>query len=195
VWVLAVVFGVFLFVYLLLTIPFDVTFYVEKDANFKSRVRVGWMFNLIGRDFNLTGRDKKRKKKPEKEKPKKKRSVKPFIAMLRARGFQRRLLRFIRDIFGSLHVRELRAYLRIGLNDPADTGMLFATVAPAVVHLRAFTPLDVQILPDFEQEGLRGYLKGRLRFFPIQIITVMSLFALSPATIRAIMALALAWRR
>ena len=189
-WVLAVVFGVFLFFVLLLTIPFDLTFYVEKDIDFKSRVRVGWMFNLIGKDI-------KWKKKPKKEKPKKKkrRRVKPFIAMLRARGFLRRLLRFVRDIFRNSHVREFRAYLRIGLSDPADTGMLFAVIAPTIVRLGAFTPLDIQIIPNFEQEGLNGYIKGNLRLFPIQIFTVMGLFAFSPATIGAIKALVSAWRR
>jgi len=147
--------------------------------------------------FNLISKDLKRKKKPKKEKAKEKRKrrIKPFIAMLRARGFLRRLLRFVRDIFRILHVREFALDLRIGLSDPAETGMLFALIAPAAVQLRAFTPLDIQIQPDFEQTGLQGYFKGRLRIFPIQLIIVGTLFALSPATIRAIKSMVLAWRK
>ena len=189
-WILATVLGVFTFIILLLTVPIDLAFNIEKDVAFHPRVRVGWMFNLIGKDV-------KRKKKPKKEKAKekKKRRIKPFIAMLRARGFLRRLLRFVRDIFRILHVREFALDLRIGLSDPAETGMLFALIAPAAVQLRAFTPLDIQIQPDFEQTGLQGYFKGRLRIFPIQLIIVGTLFALSPATIRAIKSMVLAWRK
>jgi len=86
VWILATVLGVFTFIILLLTIPIDLVFNIEKDVAFHPRVRVGWMFNLISKDL-------KRKKKPKKEKAKEKRKrrIKPFIAMLRARGFLRRI--------------------------------------------------------------------------------------------------------
>jgi hypothetical protein len=189
-WILATVLGVFTFIILLLTVPIDLVFNIEKDVAFHPRVRVGWMFNLIGKDV-------KRKKKPKKEKAKekKKRRIKPFIAMLRARGFLRRLLRFVRDIFRISHVREFKLDLRIGLSDPADTGMLFAVIAPVMVQLRTFTPPDIQILPDFEQTGLQGYFKCDLRIFPIQLIFIGTLFAFSPATIRAIKSMVLAWRK
>ena len=189
-WILATVLGVFTFIILLLTIPIDLVFNIEKDVAFHPRVRVGWMFNLIGKDV-------KRKKKPKKEKAKEKRKrrIKPFIAMLRARGFLRRLFRFVRDIFRICHVRDFELDLRIGLSDPADTGMLFAVIAPVIVQLKTFTPLDIQILPNFEQTGLQGYVKGDLRVFPIQLIFIGTLFALSPATIRAIKSMVLAWRK
>jgi hypothetical protein len=191
VWILATVLGILTFSILLLCVPVDLDFNVDRDTAFQSRVRVGWMFNLIGKDL-------KRKKKPEKEKPKgkkKKRRTKPFIAMLRARGFLRRLLRFAREVFRIAHVREFKLDLRIGLSDPAETGMLFAAIAPVLVQFRIFTPLDIQVLPDFEQTGLQGYVKGDLRIFPIQFIFVGTLFALSPATIRAVKSMVLAWRK
>lgn len=190
-WILATVLGVLTFIILLLTVPIDIAFNVEKDVAFRSKVRVGWMFNLVGRDI-------KRKKKPKKEKPKEKkrrRRIKPFIAMIRSRGFLRRLLRLVRDIFRISHLREFRLDLRIGLSDPAETGMLFGAITPVLVQLRTFTPLDIRILPDFEQTGLQGYVKGDLRIFPIQLIFVVTLFALSPATIRAIKNMVLAWRK
>ncbi len=188
-WILATVLGVFIFIILLLTVPVDLAFNVDRDVATHSRVRVRWMFNLIGKDI-------KREKKPEKEKPgKKKRRIKPFIAMLRARGFLRRLLRFVRDVFRIARVREFKLDLRIGLSDPAETGMLFGVIAPVLVQSRIFTPLDIQILPDFEQTGLQGYVKGDVRIFPIQLIFIGTLFAFSPATIRAIKSMVLAWRK
>ena len=115
--------------------------------------------------------------------------------MLRARGFLRRLLRLVRDTVRISHVRDFRLNLRIGLSDPADTGMLFGAIAPVLVQLRTFIPLDIQILPDFEQTGLQGYVKGDVRIFPIQLIFVGTLFALSPSTIRALKSMVLAWRK
>jgi hypothetical protein len=191
VWILATVLGVFVFFILLLSIPVHLAFHVYRDEAFHSRVRVGWMFNLVGKDV-------KRKKKTEKEKPKgrkRKRRIKPFVAMIRSTGFLRRLLRFVRDIFRISHVRDFEIDLRIGLNDPAETGMLFAAIAPALVQFRTFTPFDIQILPDFEQAVLQGYVKSDLRIFPIQFIFTGMLFVLSPATIRALLSMVLAWRR
>lgn len=190
-WILATVLGVVAFIILLLSVPVDLSFKVEHDATLHSRVRVGWMFNSIGKDI-------KRKKKPEKEKSKekkRKRRIKPFIAMLRTRGFLRRLLRFVGDIFRISHVREFKLDLQIGLDDPAETGMLFAVIAPVLVQFRTFTPLDIEVLPDFDRTGLQGHVKGDLRIFPIQLIFVGTLFALSPATIRAVKAMVLAWRK
>ena len=189
-WILATVLGVLVFIILLLTVPFDLAFNIDQDAVTHSRVRIGWMFDMFVKD-------RKRKKKPEKEKSnkKRKRRIKPFIAMLRSKGFLRRLFRFIRDVFRVSRIREFRLDLRIGLSDPAETGMLFAAIAPVVAQFRIFTPLDIQIQPDFEQAGLQGYAKGNVRIFPIQLIFRGTLFALSPSTIRAIKNMVLAWRK
>ena len=190
-WILATVLGVLLFFALLLTVPVDLAFHVEKNLDFKSKVRVGWMFNLIGKD--LRGKEKKpAEKKPEK---KKKRNIKPFLAMLRTRGFLWRLGRLIRDVLRVLHVHELKADLHIGLGEPATTGMLFAVIAPAMAYIGASTTLDVQVQPDFEEASLQGYFKGDLRVLPIQLLAISILFFLSPATMRALKAMVVARRK
>lgn len=189
-WVLAPVLGVIAFIILLLLIPVNVDFNVEKHSAFHTRVRIRWMFNAIGK--TIESGEKPKKGKPE---AKKKSRIKPVTAALGARGFPGRLLRLVRDIFRISHARDVALHLLIGMNDPADTGMVFAFVAPAVVQLRAITPYDIRIQPDFEEAELQGYLKGRVRVFPIQLIYVGTLFALSPATIRAIRALVAAWRK
>jgi hypothetical protein len=192
VWILAVVLGPLLFFVVLLAVPVDLVFYIEKDMAFSSKVRVGWMFNLVGKEI---GGKKREKKEPRKEKKKRKRRIKPLIAMLRARGFLGRLVSFVRDVLRISHIRELRADIRVGLNDPAETGMLFAIVAPVMAYLRAFTSLDVRIQPEFEQMVFQGYFKGDLRIFPIQLLVASILFALSPATMRGIKAMVVARRK
>lgn len=192
-WILAVVLGPLIFFVVLLAVPVDLVFHIEKDIAFSSKVRVGWMFNLVGKEIG--GKKKlEKKKKPKKEK-RKKRRIKPLIAMLRARGFLGRLLSFIKDVLRISHIRGLKADIRIGLSDPAETSMLFAIVAPVMVYLRAFTSQDVRIQPEFEQMVFQGYFKGDLRIYPIQLIVVSILFAFSPATMRGIKAMVMARRK
>ena len=192
-WILAVVLGPLLFFVVLLAVPVDLVFYIEKDMTFSSKVRVGWMFNLVGKEIG--GKKKREKKKPKKEKEKRKRRIKPLIDMLRARGFLGRLVSFVKDVVRISHIRELRADIRVGLSDPAETGMLFAIVAPVIAYLRTFTSLDVRIQPEFDQTVFQGYFKGDLRIFPIQLLVVSILFALSPATMRGIKAMVVARRK
>ena len=193
-WILATVLGILLFFLLLLAIPVDLVFCVEKEVAFKSRVRVGWMFGLIAKD--ISG-----KKEPEKEKRKRKRkrkdksNTKPLLAMFGAKGFLLKLLGLVRDILRLLNIRELEVNLRVGLDDPAETGLLFALVGPALVCAKSFSALDVQVEPDFEQENLQGYCKGDFRAFPIRFAGLIILFAFSPTTIRAIKAIVVARRK
>ena len=186
-WVLATVLGIFLFFALLLAIPVDVTFRVEKSTDFKSRVRVRWLFGLIGKD--ISGEKKKR------EKEKKKGNIKPLLAVLRTRRFPRKLFKFARSTFPLLKVRELKLNLRVGLDDPAETGLLFAIIGPMMVYIRSLPLLDIQVEPDFEGESLRGHFRGDIRAFPIQFVGLCIPLALSPTTIRAIKAMVAARRR
>ena len=167
-WIFATVLAVFLFFVLLLAIPVDVVFHVEKNDDFRSRIRVRWLFGLIGKDIG--DREKKPDKKSRKKENRGKRNLKTFLKMWKARGFLPKLLRFIRDALRLVKIRELKMSLRVGLDDPADTGMLFAAAGPSALFLRRFSSLDMQIEPDFEQEDLRGYLQGDMRIIPIKFI-------------------------
>ena len=188
-WVAAIVIGVFLFLVLLLAIPVDLVFYLEKEVDFKPRVGVGWLFGLVEKD--ISGK----KAKPKEEKKKGERNIKPFLAMLRTRGFLQRLFRFVKDIIRVIKIHRLKLNLRVGLDDPADTGLLFAAVGPAMVYTRSFSSLDVWVEPDFNQENFRGYCKGDVRAFPIRFVPPLMFFVFSPATIRAVKAMIVARRK
>lgn len=187
-WILGTVLGVVLFFVLLLAVPVDVVFYLEKEEDFKSRTTAKWLFGLVSRDMGG------KKRKPAKEKGKKKRSIRPLLAMLRSRGFLRRVLRLLTDVLRRTKVRDLKLDVRVGLDDPADTGLLFAAIGPMAGYLMAFTPMDVEVQPDFEQETLRGFFRSDVRIFPIRLVLPFTLFALSPTTLRALRAMAAAGR-
>ncbi len=185
-WILGTVLGVVLFFVLLLAIPVDVVFYLEKEEDFKSGTTAKWLFGLVSRDIG--GRERK----PTKRKGK--RSIRPLLAMLRSRGFLRRVLRLLTDVLRRTKVRDLKLDVRVGLDDPADTGLLFAAIGPMAGYLMAFTPMDVEVQPDFEQETLRGFFRSDVRIFPIRLVLPFTLFALSPTTLRALRAMAAAGR-
>jgi hypothetical protein len=203
VWILATVLGVLLFFVALLAIPVDVAFNLEKDEGFKPRVRVKWLFGLVGKDMG----DRKKppeeerlaEKKPKKEKPKKekkkKRNIKPVLAVLRTRGLFRKLLLFIRGVFQTLSVRHLRLSLRVGLGNPADTGLLLALIGPTMVHAAPFSKVDIQLEPDFYEASIRGHCEADIRAVPLRLVGHFLLFAVSPTTIRAIMRMLAARRK
>ena len=192
-WILGPILGIFIFLIILLIVPIDLIFNISKRDNIESRVRIGWLFGLIGKDISI--RRKQAKVKVNKEK-KKKRSVKPLLAVVRTRGFLKRLLGFIRDIIRRIEIRNTYVHLTLGLADPADTGFLFAAVTPLLTFAGVQKPsIDINIQPDFDQEKLWGYAKGDLRLYPIRFIKPLLLFIFSLTTLRAMKAIITARRK
>jgi len=183
---LYIIAGIILFIILVLSIPVDMVFDLEAGEQVKATMRVGWLFGLVWKDI------RRRKKKPEK-KPKKKRkwSMKPFLSVLRTKGLPRRLLKLARQILGCLKVRQLDADLRMGLDNPADTGMICSVLWPALVPLRPFGSIRRRMEPVFDEPALEVSLHGRVRLFPIQMVGLLLGFIFSPTgwrTVRSMVA-------
>lgn len=179
---LYIVAGIVLFILLVLSIPVDMAFDVRGPAAARSRMRVEWLFGLLGKEFG------RRRKKPERrasKRKKKKWSAKPFLSLLVTRGVVRGLLKLSRRILSGLRVRNLDARLRIGLDDPADTGMLYSALWPVLVPLTYNSSAKVLIELSFEEPALDLTARGRIRVVPIQMVWPVLLFALSPAGLRA----------
>ena len=192
-WILGPILGILIFLVILLVVPVDLIFNISKGDNIESRVRIGWLFGLIGKD--ISGRRKQAKVKVKKKK-RKKRSVKPLLAVVRTRGFLKHFIRFIKDIIRRIEIRNLYVHLKLGLADPADTGFLFAAVTPLLTFAGVQKPtIDINIQPDFEQENLQGYAEGGVRVYPIQFIKPLLLFIFSLTTLRAIKAIIRARRK
>ena len=192
-WILGPILGILIFLIILLVVPVDLTFNISKIDNTESRVRIGWLFGLIGKD--ISGRRKQAKVKVKKKK-RKKRSFKPLLAVVRTRGFLKHFIRFIKDIIRRIKIRNLCVHLTLGLADPADTGFIFAAITPLITFAGVQKPtIDINIQPDFEQENLQGYAEGGVRVYPIQFIKPLLLFIFSLTTLRAIKAIIRARRK
>ena len=168
--------GIALFVVLVLLIPVDMALDLEAHESVKASMRVGWLFGLVQKDIG-----QRRRKKPE-EKPKKKRKekIKPLLSVLRTKGLPREVLKLTRQMLSCLEVKELDASIRVGLEDPADTGMMCSLLWPALVPLSSFGPVRLRIEPVFDEPTFEASLYGRIRLYPIQTVRPLLRLILSP---------------
>ena len=192
--VFAVIAGLALLGILILSVPFDLAFKFERDTELRKRLRLTWLFGLVGLDLG-GGSPRSRQRQPQKEasrgeaeKPGASRRRANFrvpLALFGTRGFPQRLYKLVRTLLRSIKVWDLKAQIRIGLDDPAQTGWLFATVWPIVALIPNSNALDIKIEPDYSDAVLEGYGQGRMRIFPIRLLGLVIWFACSITTLRA----------
>jgi hypothetical protein len=173
---LYIIAGIILLVILVLSIPVEVVFDLEVPGKAKSGVRVGWLFGLVWKEIGRGRRKPKRKKK---------RGLKPFLSLLRTRGLPGKLPKLARQIVSRVKVRQLDAELRVGLDDPADTGVLCSIMWPVFISLSSSGPVKVRIEPSFAEPALEASVHGRARLFPIAMVGPLLCFVLSLAGLRA----------
>ena len=191
VWVLVSISSLAGLLVLLLSVPIDLSFSLEKKERFRSRVRIGWLFGLVGKNLGggENGKEPKEEEKPKKQGRRGKRSPRRFLAAIRTRGLPGHSLRFARRMLRAIRVRELNVGLQIGLGDPAETGQLLGLVSPVTASVGAIPGVQMSVKPDFYEETLRGYCNGSVRIYPIRMVPPMILFALSLTSFRGLKAM------
>jgi len=161
-------------------------------------MRLVWLFGLVSKEIT------KAKKKPEekervakgKRKPRKI-QARTIFKILRTKGLLKQLKRLLRDVLRHLKIRDLRVDFRVGLDDPADTGLLFALIGPATFFLGSSRVHEIKVQPSFEDEAVfEGYLSGALKLVPIQLVIPFLKFTFSLATLRVVKILVVTkWKR
>ena len=106
------------------------------------------------------------------------------LATLRQAAFRGRVYRLAGDLVRAIHVHRVRLRMRLGLGDPADTGLLWAVVGP-VNAVAQWRDVDVRIEPDFLEPVLELHAEGGVEIVPLRFVLLAIGFALSPPTIRA----------
>jgi hypothetical protein len=208
---LYIVAGIVLLILLVFSIPVDMAFNVGGPGAGRSRMRVGWLFGLLGKEFGRSGKRRieqvgkdpadrrlahivvapveldgiEEPKERASKRKKKKRSTKPFLSLLMTKGVARGLLKMSRRILNGVRVRHLDARLRIGLDDPAATGILYSALWPVLVPPTYNSLAKVRMELSFEEPVLDLTARGRIRVLPIQMVWSVLLFTLSPAGLRA----------
>ena len=130
-----IVLGLFFLAVLLLSIPVDLAFSYERGEGSRSRMRIGWLFGLIGKEVG--GKKKASEKKPKQTKAKMGWvGFRGPLGVFRARGFSGRILLLARRLLRSVQVRDVDLEFHVGTGDPAATGLLFGVIGPNVALAR-----------------------------------------------------------
>ncbi len=185
--VVAVLFGLLI---LLLAVPLDVRFHLQRVEKVDGHVAIGWLFGLVRFRIPVPGRREARAKterKPKKKsgKRKKRSGASNVLAVLRQPAFRRRVFRFLRDLLRAARARDFSLRMRLGLGDPADTGRLWALLGPVNALARNLRNADIFIEPEFVDPAFQFESRGQLRLFPLQFLAIALGFVLSRPTIRA----------
>ena len=171
----------------LLMIPLDMVMRLEAYGKPKFRARFVWLWGLLSQEIKKKPK-KIKKEVPEKEKLKKKKGkASDFVRILRIKGLFKHLKRLIGDILGHLSFRDLKGEFKFGFGDPADTGLFFGFLGPAIQFSSPHLNHRLNIKPSFGPEPkLEGYLQGTLRLIPILLVPAVLRFVFSPITVRLI---------
>ena len=170
----------------LLSVPVELAFHIRRTRRWQTRLAIGWMFGLVR--FPVTQR--KRKPEPRPEPRKKPHGFSPrWLGMMRHTAFRRRLARQLRRIMAAIRLRDLSLKIRLGLDDPAETGMLWAFLYPLAAYAGNRPNAVIDVAPVFAGETLAVDGRGLVRIVPAQLVWLIAAFVLSPSTLYAL------WKR
>lgn len=196
-WLIIVLASLVVLCFLFLCIPLDLAFRLDVHDKTKFSMKLVWMFGFIKKE--LGGRKKKAKPKKAKiqEAEGKKRGAGKAIGFLRTKGLLGQIKILVTDVWKSLSIRQLRVNFRIGFDDPADTGMLFAFLGPTFIFFNNTKSYSVDIIPSFEDDAvLEGYMQAVIRLLPIRLVFSLLRFIFSFPTLRVIKEMAVTkWKR
>lgn len=188
-WVISALAGLAGLITLALCIPVDAVLSLDSSERPKFRLRLVWLFGLLSKELKGKREKAEKKESPAKEKPKKRRGV-PFptlIKILRTKGLFKQTKGLLKSILSQLKLRELMVNLRLGLDDPADAGLLFAVIGSTEPFLKFPPRYEVKVEPFFSDEFFfEGYLKGALRVQPIKVTGAVLRFVCSRAMLRVL---------
>jgi hypothetical protein len=198
-WAIVVLASLAVLIILLLCVPLDLVFRTNIDVRPKFSMRLVWLFGLVSHELRH-GKKKSEEKKPVEHKQKRRDWIwwiKVTFEVLRTKGLLRQFGSLANRIRRHIKIKELVANFKVDLDNPADTGLLFAFMAPANLLLSYFSPHQIRIEPSFSGETvIEGHLYGAIRLRPIQLAAPLIGFAFSLPTLRAVKKLVLfKWRR
>lgn len=181
----------------ILAIPFEIIFDIHRRQAMQADIAVLWLFGVVRIPVTSKPTEPPEKrpsetpaKKPRKTKKRQKRKAKSvnFTAaknLFWNARFRYRLIKFVKDIFKTIHIASFYLRIRLGLDDPADTGRLWAYMGPLAVSLSNLSNATINLEPEFQTETLDVDGSGRVRIVPLQVIFTVLAFVFSPVTINA----------
>ena len=189
---LTVLVTILLLLVALLAIPVSLTFKASFQDVFQGYIRLHWAFGLV-RVQLLPSQSKTPSSADKNSRPKRDRSkrargkMKHGFTLARDMKLRRRVFRFIGDLWHAVGKQDVRLHVRVGLGDPADTGMLWAAVGPLSGVLANIQEATIEIEPEFIDAIFEFDSHGKLRIIPLQLVYLFAALLLSPSIWRAFM--------
>lgn len=175
---------------LLLAVPLELSFRARLEQGQRTGDgQVRWLFGLVRLRLpfkakagkkNQVGKPKRRRHRKRRQSP---------LAVLSVEGIVTHVLIFVRRLLRAVRIRRLTVEAHLGLDDPADTGRLWAVVGPVGGMLASTGPAALNLQPDFDGEVLTVNSEGRIQLVPLQLVALAVIFFLSPKTLRAMRAM------
>ena len=178
----------------LLAMPVSLTYQFSWKQTPSARLRLNWAFGLVHADVSpdlaKPGPDKPGatdKKTARRGKSKARKAN--FMAAIRQASFRRRIFRFVSDLWRTIHKKNVRLLVRLGLGDPADTGQLWAVLGPLSGMLARLRDIRITVEPDFLDPTLEVDSSGTIRMIPLQVVILVFGLLFSPPIWRGIMSM------
>ncbi len=160
--------GVFCLALGALCVPLDISLSFDTTRSEKLSLRVAWLFGFLRVHQSKVGKKPpKRQGKIKKKTEVRKRDLRLVLQILRVKGVGHAIARFARRIFLRLEMLDLRGELTMGLEDPADTGILMAVLMPACMILNVLSGKFFVVRPAFGGAVLEGNGEAIIRLFPL----------------------------
>lgn len=179
----------FLLLVLVLAIPVTVTFELAWPQTVENRVRLIWAFGLVRVRIAADGMSVRSvgDKKPAGKARRHKRSAREsgsFLSVIRNRALRRRITKFVRDSWHAVRKENVKLRFRLGLDDPAYTGQLWAFLGPLAGILSRVRAAAIEIQPEFHEEIFEIDCSGIIRIIPLRMVYVVTPLLLSPSVWR-----------
>jgi hypothetical protein len=195
VWVVVALASLVVVLMLVLCVPVDAVLTLDTSAERKFRFRLVWLFGLISPELSRERR-KPKARQPGRAKRKRGIGLRTIWRILRTRGLLTKIKNLARDALPQIKIKEIAVNLRLGLDDPADTGLLFAVIGAARPFMKLPRQYELTIQPSFSsQPFFQGYLHGILRLQPIRLVIPFGRFIFSPTMLRVLRVLASSRRK
>lgn len=173
-WIIATLAGLAGLIVFALAIPLNLSLQVDVPGKPRFRTKIRWLFGLVHKEIAKKEVQSIKTKKTTKSKRKPKDrviSVKVLLQILRVKGLFKQVKILLRDTLRRVRLENLEADFKLGLGDPADTGMLFAFLGPAACFFHSFLPDRIKLQASFADEAiLEGYMETTLRISPLLVI-------------------------
>lgn len=160
----------------LLAIPVDLRVSAAAGEESYARLRVEWLFGVVGWDVEPSGAPGGSGRLPDWKR----------LSPLWREAFRDVVARFLRRCRRWIEVRQVRGRAQVGLGDPADTGMAIGILQPLVAAVGELPRVDLQLSPDFGAARFEAQLQAGVRVVLVGMVPPAIAFVSSPETLRTL---------